>query len=1612
MRSKKRWLAAALSIVIAFGDCGGMTSLATESSLNAENTVSENNTLSDEMPEIEDGENEDDDTLSDSSADPDAPEETNILPDADDGDETDGAEEIKEAEEADPETDLPALHIGRIAEGESLPDAGDDTFIYDLPLSFETAKNLILFASYDIAEIPETAEAGTLVWSILRGEKGLEAGSANLLDEEDDWNGFEEVSSSPFFALEEITDAESEYYRMMALIPEEGFSAGTGSENHKAEETSENYAYYIRAAYYTEAAAKNDGDFYAATTVPFVPGEDTAADGETDEITENAADTVKNPEDAAPEEASVSENSADEIENALSEDGPIETDALHEDESGSPESSEDPNTENDLTDETAETLSTVSENSSIQGASALAEDAELPPLEEEPDGRLALYKGAGTDEADIIDAKERITLGSGDTQQITAKADPEMEPTAFLWESSDETVATVTAGENGTATITGASEGYARITVSCRSITASVVVDVVLDKENPDNDKHLDLSGDIRVAGFEKENDRLVYNGQKITQNFRVYHKDTLLKEKTDYTLSYKNNVNAAAWNSAKAPSVTINLKGQYQGSVTLYYTIKPLDINDIDIYNPDITVPGEDGTGVKKTPGYEQTVNYSKKLNIPAPVLTFGKKKLVVKKDFICDYTTPGENMTALPSDYKNGSLYEPGKAYSYTVLGTGNFTGSFPMQLVVLNDKTRNFSSASVKLDKRQYAYSGAPLSKADVLIEEVKISGLVLDKALYDYEVCASGTEGAYLMLSPTDAGRNAGYRGCKKVTLKLVGDRMIRDAVPGADWHENLPFSQKTVDKDGGIFQTSPALLTFGEGTGKETLSEGTDYTVKYSNAKKAGRVTATFTGKGRYKGTLRLTYTITPNTDLKIVMGKNVTNNNGTYEVAYQKGGAVPELILKDQDYTVLKIKTDYTIKYKDNKTPGEPMTCEITGKGSYKGYERTVTLMVTKADIGKCTISIPDKPCSDKPNKWKSTVTIKDVNGKKLAAKTDYDANFTFSHTQEQSPPQDTTIEVTVRGLGCYEGSSIKGSYRIFAKNISTLKVVIDPQEYTGEEITLTPVTDIHLYANSTDAKKKQNEITKSCYEIEEYTNNIKAGTARVTLRGIGEYGGTKNYSFKIQKKKYQINRVKGIQLDKTSQSITLAETDTEKRTLTATVTSEIDEKIANPTVIWTSSNNNIATIEEIPDSTVSGSADKKQTASVSAILTLKKEGSVTITATSQDGNKKAQCKITVIDAPILLEAGQTIKENVGGTYQLRMEFAETQDKSKLKWESSNPEKISVDPNGLLTMKQAGAAIIKAVYTSGSNKNFTQQCYAVAINPDESAPESTEGKKVHIYDQKDPARDTERINEFLRQWEWNPNEYECLYIPAGVYYIDAVGGYYDQNGAWQFGGIVLTSNQKLVMSESALLVALPNNKGNSQVINITGHKGITVSGGQIIGERKEHKGTGGEWGHGIAVFGGTDITIENVDISQCWGDGIYLGLYNGWEDGNPKKFFSSDITITNCNLHHNRRNNLSITDVSNVTVKNCAFNYASGTDPQYGIDIEPNKGNTCSNVTISDSTFRGNANGTIQILGQLNAHVKGVTIENCKGDKAPVKWSGFGGSVSGVTDKNNNWNWK
>ncbi len=1149
---------------------------------------------------------------------------------------------------------------------------------------------------------------------------------------------------------------------------------------------------------------------------------------------------------------------------------------------------------------------------------------------------------AETDEADAPDEKcdNAITAGAGNG--LKESTEPDIDNQDFRSDEEDDAETGETDGEEqDSAVIQEDGEDVSEESVDSAIHAGKSMpdrTDVGKNNDYPiDQDGNvIEISDDMWITGFEKESEALTYTGSKITQQLRVYHKGTLLKEKIDYVLTYKNNINAAAYYSVNAPSVTITMRGQYSGVWTLYFTIAPRNI---------------DGN---HTQGYEQVIYYSKKLKIPEPVLYFGSKKLVCNKDFVCDYSS-------LPESYTMGDSYEEGISYEYTVNGTGNYTGSFTMNLTVVKDKNYDFGTATVTLDKKEYVYQGKELSSEDVNVSTVKLGKTIVDPCLYEHKVYANGAGTGYVEIFPSEDGIAAGYRGIKKVSIKVVGDRSINNAQSGDNWQASITFSQKEVNDKGGICQNKTGVLMYYEDDAGESLTEGIDYTVKYADNKKVGTATVTFTGIGRYTGSIKMTFKIDPNTALHLEWCQ--TDENEKPIAVYTKGGANPQFNLKDEDSCILSSKTDYSIKLKDNSKVGM-MTCEIAGKGNYEGYKSTTEIEVISADISKGSITVADKQYSSKENAWKSDVTITDINGKKLAAGTDYDKTLIYNYDGMADgllPQPGTIVHVTVSGINNYAGTSITGSYRIYNTSISRLYIVIDTQEYTGKEIEL-QASDIHIYANKSDAKNGK-EITESCYQVVSYANNIKVGTAIVILRGSGDYGGTRTCYFKISKKNNVTVRASGITLSETSVSIGVGNS----FQLTASI---VPEDAWNKTVIWAASNSEVVTVSQ------------------DGIVTANNSGKATITATAQDTGKKATCKVmvSVIQVTSFTLNTTKIEQSVGTQYQLTA--TEIQPKSAtystIEWESTNSEIASVDINGKVTLHRAGMAVINAY---ADERKFVEKCLVIVNGEEEDAPEGNY-LTPQMFRTCEEDDDTKAFNEAIKNLNGNC---DTVYVPAGIYRIDAQTGI----------ELKSISNKKFVMSPNAVLKAIGNSGISYNVIHINNAENVMISGGRIVGERYEHSGKMGEWGMGIGIYDSSDIIITGVSISECWGDGIYIGSHHEY----VLPAGCNNITIEKCNLRNNRRNNLSIVCGKYVSVDQCSFDYANGTAPEYGIDIETNYSkNPCEYITISNSDFYGNAQASIGIVTAANyIKIIGCTLNgafiNYAGENVVVSNSVINGEV-------------
>lgn len=200
-------------------------------------------------------------------------------------------------------------------------------------------------------------------------------------------------------------------------------------------------------------------------------------------------------------------------------------------------------------------------------------------------------------------------------------------------------------------------------------------------------------------------------------------------------------------------------------------------------------------------------------------------------------------------------------------------------------------------------------------------------------------------------------------------------------------------------------------------------------------------------------------------------------------------------------------------------------------------------------------------------------------------------------------------------------------------------------------------------------------------------------------------------------------------------------------------------------------------------------------------------------------------------------------------------------------------------------------------------------------------------------------------------------------IPSGTYMIDASRA------------INLRSNMLLSLAPDAELKAIPNNLPRSHVIRVWRVNNVRIAGGRIVGERNGHLGTTGEWGYGLNIESSNNVSISNMHISDCWGDGIWVGALG--PDGHAIP--ATNVTIDRVVSTNNRRQGMSIGPVDGVTVTNSTFSNTHGTKPEAGIDIEPQAQGVARNITISHCTITGNHGSGLE----SHDNVVGVVIKNC-----------------------------
>lgn len=566
------------------------------------------------------------------------------------------------------------------------------------------------------------------------------------------------------------------------------------------------------------------------------------------------------------------------------------------------------------------------------------------------------------------------------------------------------------------------------------------------------------------------------YTGSQIKPVPKIKNGTTTLKNGTDFTLTYQNNVNKG---TAK---VYIKGKGNYSGSCSLTFSITARPVSTLKITVPSATYNGKAQkpavtvkyNNYKFKNGTDYTLSYKNNTKIGTATVTVkGKGKLSGTKSVTFKINAkPIKNavITYNNSLTYNGSTLSPAVTVKYgnatlkkntdytvaysnnvnagtgtiTITGKGIYGGSVKKTFTI---KKLGISATAVSGTGNK-VYTGSAIKP----VPAVKAGGRTLKNGT-DFTVSyKNNTEPGTATLKVTGKGN---YSGSVSKTFKITA-RAINDVevtVP------DTVFTGEQVRPD--------VVVSYGS---YQFISDS-DYTLSFKDNINIGTASVVVTGKNHLSGSRTVTFPI----EKADISNTEIAVKNATFTGSAIKSGVDVRL-----GNVTLKEGTHYTLSYKNNVNAGTAQVT-ISGKGSLEGAV-TKSFTIAKADISKASISASGTYAPD---------------GVKIGINAKF-GNYTlkssdYSFTAPTAAGEQT---LTISGNGNFSGkTTVKCNVAKadIANAKSSLSLSTDGKGYT-----VTVIYDGVLLTQNKDYKVA---VTES-----------GTGVSAV-ITGIGNYGGTATIS-------------------------------------------------------------------------------------------------------------------------------------------------------------------------------------------------------------------------------------------------------------------------------------------------------------------------------------------------------------------------------------------------------------------------------------------------------------------------------------------------------------------
>lgn len=199
--------------------------------------------------------------------------------------------------------------------------------------------------------------------------------------------------------------------------------------------------------------------------------------------------------------------------------------------------------------------------------------------------------------------------------------------------------------------------------------------------------------------------------------------------------------------------------------------------------------------------------------------------------------------------------------------------------------------------------------------------------------------------------------------------------------------------------------------------------------------------------------------------------------------------------------------------------------------------------------------------------------------------------------------------------------------------------------------------------------------------------------------------------------------------------------------------------------------------------------------------------------------------------------------------------------------------------------------------------------------------------------------------------------------------LDEAGVISFPDGEFITGPLTVRSNTTLIFSPGTVLKAKTGYGTYDCVLNLNGIQNVTIFGNWGTVQMLKAEYVSGEYRHCMSVQSCTNVTAYNLICKDSGGDGFYI---NG-----------NQITLFDCIADNNRRNGLSIIAGNTINILGGHYKNTVGTNPQYGIDIEPNDpAQVLQNINLIGVTTSGNARGGISFVPKNSTNAVSITVSN------------------------------